>query len=372
MKIGILTLTLHTNYGGILQAYALQTVLERMGHEVMVFNRPFVPLKTRWCEVFKRIIKKSIGKDVVIFKELKYNREAPYINQCVWEFRKKYIHERTIDSLYEIRENDVDCIVVGSDQVWRPVYFESQWNTGIENAYLWFTKDWAIRRIVYAASFGVDVWEMPESKIQKCWDAIKRIDVVSVRESNGVDMVRQKFKIDASLVLDPTLLLTVENYKELIKKDKTPISPGNMLVYILDAKKQKKDYLNKLLEDGKYTPFTVNNTLVSETAQLEERKLPSVESWLRGFYDADYIVTDSFHACVFSIIFGKPFTVFANDSRGLSRITSLFETLKINANEFNITNSSNVMKVFSVDNLAGNRLTQMRNFSMEFLKNSLE
>ena len=77
-------------------------------------------------------------------------------------------------------------------------------------------------------------------------------------------------------------------------------------------------------------PFLVNNTLINQKAAVADRILPAVETWIRGFYDAKFVVTDSFHACVFSIIFGKPFTVFANDSRGLSRITSLFETLKIN------------------------------------------
>ena len=67
MKIGILTLTLHTNYGGILQAYALQTVLERMGHEVEVFNRLFTPSKTRWSQIPKRLVKKLLGRDVVLF-----------------------------------------------------------------------------------------------------------------------------------------------------------------------------------------------------------------------------------------------------------------------------------------------------------------
>ncbi len=367
MKIGILTLTLHTNYGGILQAYALQTVLERMGHEVMVFNRPFVPLKTRWCEVFKRIIKKSIGKDVVIFKELKYNREASYINQNVWEFRKKYIHERTIESLCEIRENDVDCIVVGSDQVWRPVYFESQWETGIENAYLDFTKGWDLKRVAYAASLGVDQWEQNSTTTETCKYAVKLFDAISVREPSGVSLLKDNFGVEATHVLDPTLLLTSDDYKNLFKVGKTPKSKGNLLVYILDPNKEKSKVVKRIAIEKQLNTFSVNNTLVKESAPLEERKLPSVEAWLRGFYDAEFVITDSFHACVFSILFNKPFAVFANEKRGASRIVSLLKMFGLEKSLLQGNTISGDVD-YKPDEETYKKLYAWRNLSLEFLK----
>ena len=329
MKIGILTLTLHTNYGGILQAYALQTVLERMGHEVVVFNRPFTPRKTKWWQIPKRIVKKLLGRDVVIFSERKYNREAPILNQHVWEFRKKYIHERIVDKLTDIKEGDVDCIVVGSDQVWRPKYFKKQWQTGIEDAFLAFTKGWNIKRVAYAASFGVDKWEYTSEETIKCRDAIKMFDAISVREDSGVKLLRDNLGFAATHVLDPTLLLKEEDYISLINKVSTPISNGELLFYMLDPCEEKSEIVSHISNELHIKPFSVNRSGVKETAPARERILPSIEIWLRGFCDAKLVLTDSFHACVFSIIFGKPFLITANEKRGLTRLESLLKIVGV-------------------------------------------
>lgn len=332
MKIGILTLTLHTNYGGILQAYALQTVLERMGHEVEVLNRPFTPQRTKWNEIPKRIVKKLLGRDVVIFSERRYNREAPVINKAVWDFRKKYIHERLINSLHDIKEDDYECIVVGSDQVWRPRYFKSQWQTSIEDAYLAFTKGWKIKRIAYAASFGVDTWEYTEEETSRCREAIKMFDAISVREDSGMVLLKQYFGIDAMQVVDPTMLLNIEDYILLFNRAKTPQSDGNMLVYFLDVNNENMKLVKSIAKEHFLKPFAVNRSLVKNSLPIEDRILPSVENWLQGFSNADMVVTDSFHACVFSIIFGKSFVVLKNQYRGNSRIESILRCFSLKTN----------------------------------------
>lgn len=328
MRIGILTLTLHANYGGILQAYALQTVLERMGHEVEVFNRPFIPQKTKWQEIPKRVIKKILGRDVVIFKERRYNREASVLNKSIWDFRKKYVHERIINSLQEIKEDDYECIVVGSDQVWRPKYFKEQWQTGMEDAYLAFTKGWKIKRIAYAVSFGVDTWEYTQNETTRCRECIKMFDAISVREDSGISLLKQNLGVEATQMIDPTLLLNKEDYMVLFDKAETSISQGNLLVYILDSNKEKSDLVRKIANDYCLKPFLVNNSLVKASSSLEERILPPIESWLRGFYDAEMVFTDSFHACVFSLIFNKNFIVINNMSRGNSRINNFLSICK--------------------------------------------
>lgn len=341
MKIGILTLTLHTNYGGILQAYALQTVLERMGHEVEVFNRPFIPQKTKWREIPKRIIKKISGRDVVIFRERRYNREAPILNSAIWEFRKKYIHERIINSLHEIEESDYDCIVVGSDQIWRPRYFKEQWQTGIEDAYLAFTKGWNIKRIAYAASFGVDSWEYTQNETTLCRECVKMFDAISVREDSGISLLKRNFGVDAIQVLDPTLLLNKEDYVALFEIAQTSISEGNLLVYILDSNKEKRNFINKIANDYRLKPFMVNKSLVKQNSSIHERILPPIESWLRGFSDAEMSITDSFHACVFSLIFNNKIVVINNLSRGNSRIHNILEICKNNGYHVRNVNVNN-------------------------------
>lgn len=329
MKIAILSLVLHENYGGILQSYALQTVLERMGHTVEVLNRPPTYPSTKWKEIPKRIVKKLLGRDVVIFKESRYKREAATINKAVWNFRKKYIHERIINDFTEIKESDYDCIVVGSDQVWRPKYFKSQWGCGIENAYLSFTKGWNIKRIVYAASFGVDEWEYTEEETRVCAEYAKMFDLITVREDSGVNLVKKYFRIEATQVLDPTMLLDKVDYIKLIEESKTPKCGGSLLAYILNGSRDKVDFINNIAEEHNLKPFSVNNSFSKKTAPTEKRVLPSIVQWLRGFYDAEFVITDSFHACVFSIIFGKPFVALGNQDRGQSRFESLLQNFSI-------------------------------------------
>ena len=323
MKIGILTLPLHTNYGGILQAYALQTVLERMGHEVCLIEKkrkPFqLPLWKAPLVYGKRIIRNVTGHPFPIFYEQKINREKPIVQQHTDRFIHKYIKRRFVDDFSEIKETDFDVIVVGSDQVWRPKYFKDS----IEHAYLDFTKDWNIKRIAYAASFGTDEWEYTPEQTRRCGELLKHFNGISVREDSGVDLCRTHFGVEAQQVLDPTMLLTKEDYIQLFENTDTPKSKGTLLNYILDETPEKLTLIDQIAKEKDLIPFRVNSKVENKKAPLQERIQPSVEQWLRGFYDAEFVVTDSFHACVFSILFNKPFIAIGNEDRGTSRFTSL-------------------------------------------------
>ena len=323
MRIGILTLPLHTNYGGILQAYALQTVLERMGHDVCLIEKKRQPLRLPlWkapLSYGKRIVKNLTGHPYPIFFERKVNREEPLVRQNTDKFVNKYIKRRFVDDFPEIGKDDFDAIVVGSDQVWRPKYFID----GIENAYLTFAKEWNIKRIAYAASFGTDKWEYSSEQTTSCRRLLKNFDAVSVRESSAVTLCREHFGVDVKRVLDPTMLLSINDYMKLFDANGTPKSNGNLLCYIIDETPEKMSFVNKIALERGLIPFRVNSKVENLIAPLQERIQPPVEQWLRGFYDADFVVTDSFHACVFSILFNKPFFVLGNEKRGLSRFSSL-------------------------------------------------
>ena len=335
MRIGILTLPLHTNYGGILQAYALQTVLERMGHEVKVINRNTDYKLPLWKTPFvysKRIIKNILGYKTPLFYEQKLIKEQPIIRQNTDRFIRQYIHTLNVDNYTDLREEDFDAIVVGSDQVWRPKYFGR-----IEDAYLNFAKTWNIKRIAYAASFGTDEWEYSVGKTKKCSRLVKQFDTVSVREMSGIDLCKDYFGITVEHVLDPTMLLSKDDFIQLFNISKTSQSDGNLLSYILDETSEKQLLIGEIAEKKGLIPFRVNSKVEDMSALLEERIQPPVEQWIRGFYDAEFIVTDSFHACVFSIIFNKPFLVIENEKRGLSRILSLLTMLKLEDRKIKIS-----------------------------------
>lgn len=368
MKIGILTLPLHTNYGGILQAYALQTVLERMGHEVYLIDRQkypiHLPLWKAPLSYSKRILKNIIGKPCTIFYERQYNIEYPIESQNTDIFINKYIRFIKAKHLKDLQSVRLDAIVVGSDQVWRPVY-----DKHIENAYLKFASNWDIKRVAYAASFGTDEWEYSKSQTLICKNLIRQFDAVSVREQSGIDMCRRYFDVEAEHVLDPTFLLNAEDYIHLFKDSKVPQNRGNLLCYILDNSLEKEALITKIAKEKQLIPFIVNSNVEDKSLKLESRIQPSVEQWLRGFYDAEFVVTDSFHGCVFSIIFNKPFIVFGNYKRGLSRFTSLLGMFGLE-NRFitqktDLTNEIEWERVKSV-------LRKRKSQSESFLKQSLD
>lgn len=328
MKIGILTLPLHTNYGGILQVYALQTVLERMGHEVCLIEKKRkpaqLPLRKAPLAYGKRIVMNLMGHPLPIFYEQKINREKPIVQRNIDGFICKYIKRRIINDFPEIKETDFDVIIVGSDQIWRPKY-SKYFKDKIERAYLDFSNEWNIKRIAYAASFGTDKWEYTPKQTRRCGELLKHFDAVSVREASAVDLCYAHFGVEAQHVLDPTLLLAKEDYIQLFENANTPKSKGTLLNYILDETPEKTALINKIAKEKNLVPFRVN-AKKDINLPVRERIAPSIEQWLRGFYDAEFVVTDSFHACVFSILFNKPFLSMGNADRGMSRFTSLLST----------------------------------------------
>ena len=377
MRIGILTLPLHTNYGGILQAYALQTVLERMGHEVVVFDTPnrmpLPPLKDIPKCFLKRIIKKILGRNQKIFYEYYHNKKViPVISQNTQRFINSHIHRKEISDFKELDGESYDAIVVGSDQVWRPLYFVPGWRwQEIENAFLSFASKWNIKRLSYAASFGTEDWEYTDQQTRRCKALLQVFDAISVRETNGVTLCKKYFDIDSVHVLDPTMLLNEADYSFFFQKANTPKSNGTLLNYILDENEKKRALIMNVANQKCFRAFSVTNPHENdETKPLNERIKPSVEKWLRGFYDAEFVITDSFHACVFSILFKKQFVVVGNKERGLSRIESLLQCFGIE-NRI-VEDSAQVMRLPLIDyDMVYVKLEKYRKKSLEFLNVAL-
>lgn len=376
MRIGILTLPLHTNYGGILQAYALQTVLERMGHEVVVFDTPnkayLPPLWKLPLSMTKRVLLKGLGKVDRILIEHHSNKTRPVIAQYIQPFIDKHIHRKVIRKFTDLKSQDFNAIVVGSDQVWRAIYFP-MWGEkqNIENAYLSFTEGWNIKRISYAASFGTDDWEYTNEQTLRCKALLQMFDAISVRETNGINLCKKYFDVDSVHVLDPTLLLNEFDYSIFFQNANTPKSDGTLLNYILDETEESKMIISDVAKQKRLETFSVNNPYEhDESKPLSERIKPSVEKWLRGFYDAEFVVTDSFHACVFSILFKKQFVVIGNKTRGMSRIESLLKMFEIE--DRLVTSNFNVKTLTNIDyDNVYSLLTNMRKNSINFLQEAL-
>lgn len=319
MKIALLTLPMITNYGGILQAYALQKVLSQMGHDA-VHLQPveYKPLHPMWKLPFvwvKRFLHKYfIGEyPLPIFKN-PYKWMRLYTDT----FINKYINCDRLDDgdWNEMLAVRYDAFVVGSDQVWRLAYASP-----IERYFLSFLNNRNVNRIAYSASFGVADCEYTSAQLSLCAPLLQRFTSVSVREASAVEICRDAFGVRASHTLDPTLLLQKEEYLKLTTT--TPKSKGDLLVYILDETVESDRFINTFAEKNKLLPFRANSKIENPNAKISERQQPPLEQWLQGFNDAKCVITDSFHACVFSIIFNKPFLCIGNKRRGMARFASL-------------------------------------------------
>lgn len=329
MKIGILTLPLNSNYGGVLQAYALQTVLKRMGHDVLEVELKknlrwqYPPLWKMPLSFGKRFLFKYIvrRKNQKILLERYERKIYPLLVHDILEFISKYIKQFKVDKLIDCK-GKFDAFVCGSDQIWRYKYYPL-FEGDIANVYLKFLGDDSCKRIAYAASFGTDNWEYPAKETAECKNWIQKFDAVSVREETGVKLCSTYYDIKAKHVLDPTMLLSKDDYVDLIEKSDVPKSKGNLFCYILDNTDEKMNVVKNIEKQRHLSSFFMNGDCGNWTEDLEKRIQPPVESWLRAFYDSEFIVTDSFHACVFSILFHKQFLVIGNKERGLARIYSL-------------------------------------------------
>ncbi len=332
LKVGILTQPLHDNYGGLLQAYALQKVLTDMGLEVWFIDRkqddPGL-VKNAFSFLKKEFLQKIYSKFKVYVPSVK---EKAIISKQTLYFKNKHFPRITpsIDSEEKLKSMGAtfDILIVGSDQVWRPMY-----SVNIYNFFLDFIKEnKTVKKIAYAASFGVDHWEYSDVQTKKCSVLAKEFDAISVREDSGVQLCEENLGVSSVHVLDPTLLVSKDHYVKLFQAENEPKNERNLMTYILDLTEEKRAVIRNIEERQNLKSFSLTRKekLNFRTAKnIEDCIYPSVTSWIRGFYDAEFIITDSFHGTVFSILFNKPFVVFANARRGSTRFTSLLKTFKL-------------------------------------------
>jgi len=319
MKIGLLSLPMNFNYGGILQQYALQRVLRRIGHDVTVISRR--KNRVGMINVFPVWFK---WKLINLFGYIPFLRFMPLVS--VQPFKRKYLNNTSKDiysnaDLHRFaHDQNFEAFVVGSDQVWSytaPPH--------IRNNYLDFSADMCgVKRISYAASFGKEEWLYSDDDTKACCDLVQAFDAVSVREDSGVTLCKKYFGVDAEHHLDPTMLLEKEEYLKIIDGVRTYSPKGGLLNYILDSSVEKKgliDEVASLLGTDHYSINFKNKT--DSFKNMLKGHTGSVEQWLRNFSNAEFVLTDSFHGTIFSIIFNKPFVAVANKERGVARFTSV-------------------------------------------------
>lgn len=327
MRIAILTQPLRANYGGILQAYALQYTLKKLGHNSTIIEQEYIqPIKyfKLLFDIPKRLYTKYIlKKREYIFSEHINNKHQIERRKYTSSFITKYIQNCFTKGYNSIDINQYDAFIVGSDQVWRPLY---NWGN-IDKMFLSFIpKESDLKRISYAASFGTSEWEFTPEQTAVCTKLLSRFDAVSVREQEGIDLCREFLKRnDAVCVLDPTLLHDKAVYENLCK-EVPAIDKNTLCAYILDLSDDIRQRLENIA-----TEKGLNLKIVS----ADNNCTLTVPEWIAMFRDAECIVTDSFHGTAFSIIFNKEFYSIANIGRGRSRFISLLSQFDLTSRLYN-------------------------------------
>ena len=370
MRICILTQPLCTNYGGLLQTYALQVVLKRMGHEVWTENRKENSLSL--ISKFKLFIKRILAPIMGIYYGT--DEQNKVISQYTELFIRNYItitDPVTSNTKEVLRRYAFDAYIVGSDQVWRPCY-----SYYLPNYFLDFTMGDKVKRIAYAASFGTSEWEFTAEQTEQCAALAKSFDAISIREDSGVELCSKYLGVNAVCLLDPTLLLRKEDYVYLVEKEQVTAFDSKLMTYVLDQSEEKQRIIQELSYKLGLTPIVVMPKFAFEKTgpkKISNCIFPPVTKWLRGFMDAEYVVTDSFHGTVFSIIFNKPFIVIANKERGLGRFTSLLRMLGLESRlVYTFDDITDQLIYTSIDYTQVNRiLRRERDRALEFLKASL-
>lgn len=297
MKIAILTLPLHFNYGGILQAFAMCHLLKQMGHEPYIVEER----KKGWKTSLKRITDRGAIRTFI-------EKQIPLITTYCFS-----------EDFFE--GNQFETVIVGSDQVWRTKFIN-------KNFFLPFLKEnYSIKKMAFSASFGNDQWECDEYATSLFRENIATFRAVSVREYSGVLLCEKYLNIRASWTLDPTMLLPVDVYSSLFSKIHYNI-PKYLYIYILGYDNSNTKQVVSFI--GHHSQYNIKKFHLTHNKLLKRlRSTPGPEEWLSNIYYSSLILTDSFHACVFSILFNKPFFVVENEKGGNTRIDSLLKTFQL-------------------------------------------
>lgn len=330
MNIGILTLSIHGNYGGTLQNYALVTILKRMGFKVETIDYKNLRHQRIKIKIFRTL--RFIGGKYCI-KAISQISPKFALLYHIRTFADKYIpFTKVLSTPHKLKKiaSKYDFLIVGSDQVWRKIFIYDN----IGTYFFDFSKNIPPKKIAYAASIGTEKCEYNSTEISLINEYIKNFTAISVREDSSIHLIKNVFKWDCpnpELVLDPTLLLSRNDYISIIQKEKT-LTPqkANLFYYILDETEEKKsciDFLSEELNLYSYSIYSTNQKSLLDI--LRTGYTQKIEQWLSSIYHTDFIITDSFHGMVFSIIFHKQFLVYANKERGLSRFTSLLKLLNL-------------------------------------------
>ena len=321
MNIKIITCHDVYNYGASLQAYALQTYLKQKGHDVEIIDYLPAYMDKAYSSNFNRYM--SIPKMSPLYKykdnaffRIVYaiRKYLPQLCKIVRQkgrkqafdrFKHAYLH--LTDHYVEYKDlKDVqwvaDVFIVGSDQVWNPLF-----NNGRDPSYFLQFGSLETKRVAYAASFGVSTLEEQDVKRMKEW--LKSFSAISVRETTGLRLLSNIGILEGQHVVDPVFLLSPKDWDILIQ-DRNSRVPAYVLVYNLGQVDESiKSCAQELARKHNLSILSIEDSNKIKYADKIVENAGPIE-FVRYIKAARYVVTNSFHATAFSLKFNVPFYVF--------------------------------------------------------------
>lgn len=310
-KIGIVTICGPLgNFGNQLQNYALQIVLKKLGYQAETIQ------DIRFCKNPLSIFTyyKVIIHFIARYKYVPKNHKKT-LNFFLWH--KKYIKNAPI--LIRKTEDEkkllhyFDGFVVGSDQIWGPL---CPWDSS-ELAFLAFAPE--DKRVAFAPSFGSS--DIPKSRRQEYAEYLTKFKALSVREHRGAEIIKELTGRDATVLVDPTMLLSIAEWNKIAKDGP---NFNYILVYILgDMSQEYKDYIDQISADNNWKIIDIMNDLNYSGSNPSD--------FVGLIRDSQMVITDSFHGTVFSLLYHKQLTIFNRIGTYdmSSRLSTLLRTFNI-------------------------------------------
>lgn len=348
MKIALLTIWHERNYGAEMQTYATIRAIHEIGHDVKVID-------IRLSDVSTPSIKGRIGRCIEKF--------SPAEKKFQYFWKKHIPTTQRYHSLEELQANPpkADVYLVGSDQVWNPALTKAL----APAFFLNFGRE-DIKRVSYASSFGTNTWIGNPKLTDMVQQQLKKFMLVSCREISGVKILEETFHINATHVLDPTLLH--RDYNELIG---LPQEKNTLVYYPLSPFSELESFCKELAERTNKEYINCNEKKHFVGKVVWQR--PGIEEWVKSIAEASLVVTPSFHGLAFSLIYHRQFIIVQNTNGGKvnSRITSLLDILGLSERFFSSIEEARKSTIWdkSIDYiLVEERLQSLREQSYSFLK----
>lgn len=386
-KVGIITHYYKSlNYGGNLQAFALCKCLQRNGYEAeqISFESKFTnkqySKKRDLVSFVKRAIKKVFGYPFRKYATTKAIKEEKKTNvnqirqDAFYQFNQEIIpHSQIVYNNVTIQEtvNKYDVFITGSDQVWNLNWYN-------EAYFLDFVPS-TKKKIAYAASLACDQISIQNQKIIK--ESLKSFKAISLREKSANDLIQPLTKVDVCNVLDPTLLLSFDEWEQI--REEVKIEKKYIFCYFLGnnmkARKIAKLFAKKLGLEIVIIPHATGDVEFSDIGYGDIKLLDmSPQKFLSLIKNTEYVFTDSFHAVIFSYIYKKQYFVFHRTkkqdmSSRITDITKLFNTEKNFCCNKKKCKLSYLLNLEKIDYERENEQVKIKKeFSERFLLNNLE